>query len=122
MPGGFGTLDEIFETITLMQTGKIEKFPVIAMGTSFWMPLTGFIWGSLLRVNTISTADVSLFQVTDDPVDAVKRIRAVLKERGIGCPVDCGKTGAMSTATKPGPKKSSGTRKTKRAEGGPRPD
>lgn len=85
MPGGFGTLDEIFETITLMQTGKISKFPVIAMGMDFWMPLTGFIAGSLLRVNTIGQDDMKLFQVTDDPADAVARILRVLKERGIEC-------------------------------------
>lgn len=85
MPGGFGTLDEIFETITLMQTEKISKFPVIAMGMDFWMPLTGFIAGSLLRVNTIAPDDMKLFQVTDDPADAVSRIKRVLKERGISC-------------------------------------
>ena len=94
MPGGFGTLDEVFETTTLMQTGKISKFPVIAMGMNFWMPLTGFIAGSLLRVNTIAEEDMRLFQVTDDPEDAVARIRRVLKERGIPCgPAPCpGKT------------------------------
>lgn len=90
MPGGFGTLDEIFETITLMQTGKIFKFPVIAMGMDFWMPLTGFIAGSLLRVNTISQDDMGLFQATDNPVEAVERIRRVLKERGIAfSPAPC---------------------------------
>ena len=90
MPGGFGTLDEIFETITLMQTEKISRFPVIAMGMDFWMPLTGFIAGSLLRVNTIGEEDMKLFQVTDDPADAVTRIKRVLKERGISCgPMPC---------------------------------
>ena len=83
MPGGFGTLDEIFETITLMQTGKIEKFPVIAMGTDFWMPLTGFLAGSLLREHTISDEDLALFQATDDPADAIRRIQSILSERGI---------------------------------------
>ena len=106
MPGGFGTLDEIFETITLMQTGKIIKFPVIAMGTSFWMPLTGFIWGSLLRVNTISADDVSLFQVTDDPACAVARICTVLKERGIGTPKDCGAVPGSANNAKPPAKNS----------------
>jgi uncharacterized protein (TIGR00730 family) len=99
MPGGFGTLDEVFETTTLMQTGKISKFPVIAMGMNFWMPLTGFIAGSLLRVNTIAEEDMRLFQVTDDPEDAVARIRRVLKERGIPCgPAPCpGKTARKKT-------------------------
>ena len=49
MPGGFGTLDEIFETMTLMQTGKINPFPVIIMGTDFWTPLRSFISASLIE-------------------------------------------------------------------------
>ena len=106
MPGGFGTLDEIFETITLMQTGKIVKFPVIAMGTDFWMPLTGFIAGSLLRVNTISTEDMGLFQATDNPVDATERILRILEERGIGCvPVP---NGGGSSSSRPLNGKSTG--------------
>ena len=103
MPGGFGTLDEVFETITLMQTEKISKFPVIAMGMDFWMPLTGFIAGSLLRVNTIAPDDMKLFQVTDDPADAVARIKRVLKERGISCgPVPCPGEGKKKTKRKDG--------------------
>ena len=86
MPGGFGTLDEVFETITLMQTGKIERFPVIAMGMDFWMPLTGFIAGSLLRVGTIGTDDMNLVQVTDDPADAVRRIQNTLAALSLCAP------------------------------------
>ena len=83
MPGGFGTMDEVFETMTLMQTGKIVRFPVIAMGMDFWMPLTGFIAGSLLRAATIGADDMALVQVTDDPQEAVRKIRSTLAERGI---------------------------------------
>jgi len=86
MPGGFGTLDEVFETITLMQTGKIERFPVIAMGTKFWMPLTGFVSGSLLHVETIGPDDMDLVQATDDPEDAVQRIVTHLEESKLPVP------------------------------------
>jgi uncharacterized protein (TIGR00730 family) len=82
MPGGFGTLDETFETMTLIQTGKIERFPIIAMGTEFWLPLTGFIAGSLLRVGTIAPEDMDMIAAaTDDPAVAVTRIRAALAGR-----------------------------------------
>jgi hypothetical protein len=89
MPGGFGTLDEVFETITLMQTGKIGRFPVIAMGTRFWMPLTGFVAGSLLHVQTIDPHDMELVQATDDPKDAVGRIITHLQKHGLPVPT-CG--------------------------------
>ncbi len=80
MPGGFGTLDEIFETLTLMQTGKIETFPVVAMGTSFWGHLREFMGKSLIEGGTISPGDVDLFRSTDSPEEAVEIIRAGLAE------------------------------------------
>ena len=88
MPGGFGTLDEVFETMTLMQTGKIERFPVIAMGTDFWMPLTGFIAGSLLRVGTIAKEDMGLVRVTDEPAEAVRLIREALAALSLCMPAE----------------------------------
>ena len=87
MPGGFGTLDEVFETMTLIQTDKIPKFPIVAMGTDFWMPLTGFVAGSLLRVETISEEDREIVEATDDPHEAVKRIIDHLKEFKLPVPV-----------------------------------
>ena len=86
MPGGFGTLDEVFETVTLIQTAKIDRFPVIAMGTPFWMPLTGFITGSLLHVGTINPVDLGIVQTTDNPDDAVARIVAAMKSGGMKPP------------------------------------
>jgi len=86
MPGGFGTLDEVFETITLIQTAKIDRFPVIAMGTPFWMPLTGFITGSLVHVGTIDPVDMGIVQATDDPATAVARIVAAMKCQGLKPP------------------------------------
>lgn len=74
MPGGFGTLDELFETITLIQTGKIQNFPVILVGSEFWHPLMDFLREKLCKLGTIDPEDLSLFHITDDPVEAVRLI------------------------------------------------
>jgi len=76
MPGGFGTLDEVFETATLMQTGKIDAFPIIAMGTEFWGKLRNFVTDSLLAEGTIDRADLELFQRTDCVDEALRWIDA----------------------------------------------
>jgi uncharacterized protein (TIGR00730 family) len=75
LPGGFGTLDEIFETLTLMQTGKIQHFPVVLMGRRFWAPMMDFIDKSLIRNGTISPEDRDLFIVTDSADRAVRHIK-----------------------------------------------
>jgi uncharacterized protein (TIGR00730 family) len=72
-PGGFGTLDEIFEAVTMIQTGKITSFPLVLFGTGFWTPMLDWVRGTLLADATISPGDIDLFQVTDD-VDEVVRI------------------------------------------------
>ena len=82
MPGGFGTLDEIFEALTLMQTGKLEQVPVIAMGNDFWTHLRDFMHRAMLDSGTISAADQSLYTSTDDPAEAVAIVRAVERARG----------------------------------------
>ena len=74
MPGGFGTLDEVFETITLMQTRKIESFPVVLMDSQFWGPLISFLKENLVAHGTISPSDLDLIYLTDDCNDAVKYI------------------------------------------------
>ncbi len=74
MPGGLGTLDEVFETATLIQTGKIERFPIIAMGSDFWERLRDFTTGSMLREGTIDDSDRELFTLTDSVDDAVAAI------------------------------------------------
>ena len=76
MPGGFGTMDEIFETVTLIQTGKIRDFPVIIMGRDYWQPVLDFVQHTLLPAGTISEADLRLAQVTDDPDEAMATIEA----------------------------------------------
>jgi len=76
MPGGFGTLDEFFEVLVLIQTGKIHDFPVVMMGRDFWRPLTDFVENGLLAAGTISAADLDLVRLTDDVDEAVGHILA----------------------------------------------
>jgi uncharacterized protein (TIGR00730 family) len=83
MPGGFGTLDEVFETITLMQTNKLECFPVIAMVNSFWEKLRDFVQGTLLSEGTISASDLSLIHLTD----SVERTVEIIKQGFSNCVV-----------------------------------
>ena len=74
MPGGFGTLDEFFESLTLIQTGKIRRFPVVLMGRKFWEGLIRWMEHTLLKEGTISADDMNLFFLTDRPEDAVEYI------------------------------------------------
>jgi hypothetical protein len=76
MPGGFGTLDEAFETITLVQCGKIERFPIVSMGGEFWDHMRRFISDTMLAEGTISTEDTFMLHGTDDPAEAVRIIRS----------------------------------------------
>lgn len=75
MPGGFGTLDEVFETITLMQTNKLEYFPIVAMGGDFWRKLGEFITSTLVKEGTISASDLALIHATDSIDRAMKIIK-----------------------------------------------
>jgi uncharacterized protein (TIGR00730 family) len=74
MPGGLGTLDEVFETLTLMQTDKLKDFPCVAMGVDFWRPLIEFAEQSMLATGTLSRGEIEL-EVTDDPQTAVDYIQ-----------------------------------------------
>ncbi len=78
MPGGFGTLDELFEVATLVQTGKIERFPIVLVGKEFWAPLVEFFRDRLIAEGTISPEDLDLLFVTDSPEDAVEFICSVV--------------------------------------------
>lgn len=86
MPGGFGTLDEAFEALTLMQTGRIERFPVVTMGADYWAPLRGFLEASALRENTIAPEDTALWHITDEPAEATRIIHQARKARENGAP------------------------------------
>ena len=76
LPGGFGTLDELFEALTLVQTRKVTRFPVVLFGTGYWAGLVDWIRGSLLESGTISAGDLDLFTVTDDVDEVLALIRA----------------------------------------------
>jgi hypothetical protein len=82
MPGGFGTLDEIFETVTLVQTGKIRHFPIVAMGKDYWQPLLDFVWDTMFREGTADEGEVSGFLVTDSVSEAADHIERVVRGRG----------------------------------------
>ncbi|MEQ1500253.1 MAG: TIGR00730 family Rossman fold protein [Parcubacteria group bacterium] len=75
MPGGFGTLDEFFEILTLVQTNKIESVPIILVGSDFWKPLDEFIKRELLGRDTIDENDLNLYTITDDEDEILKIIR-----------------------------------------------
>jgi hypothetical protein len=75
MPGGFGTMDELFEIATLIQTGKIRDFPCVLIGVDFWQPLMDFMRDTQVRMGTIEARDLDRFYLTDSPEDAVTRIR-----------------------------------------------
>jgi uncharacterized protein (TIGR00730 family) len=65
-PGGFGTFDELFESLTLVQTGKIEHFPIILYGTAYWQPLVDWLHSPVAEMGKIGPEDVNLFRCTDD--------------------------------------------------------
>lgn len=75
MPGGLGTLDEIFEALTLIQTRRIKPFPVILVGRDYWSGLVDWIKGTLLEQHYISDTDMDLFSVMDDPDEVVRTIK-----------------------------------------------
>jgi uncharacterized protein (TIGR00730 family) len=74
MPGGFGTLDELWEALTLIQTGKLRRFPVILVGSEFWAGMISWIKTRMLEEKVISEADLDLFKVIDDPDEVVNAI------------------------------------------------
>ena len=75
MPGGFGTLDEIFEAMTLIQTKRIKPFPVILVGSDYWNGLLEWMRSDLLGRNKVSPEDMDMFTILDDPDEVVKTIK-----------------------------------------------
>ena len=74
MPGGFGTLDEMAEILTLMQTGKSRKIPVVLVGSEFWNGFVDWLRDSMLATGTISEGDLDLFTIEDDPEKVIETI------------------------------------------------
>jgi len=80
-PGGFGTLDEMYEALTLIQTGKVLHFPVVLVGGDYWAEMLEWVREELLADGMISPEDVELLHVTDDPAEAVKTVVAYYEKR-----------------------------------------
>jgi uncharacterized protein (TIGR00730 family) len=78
LPGGLGTLDELFEAMVLVQTGKVTQFPIVLVGSEFWNPLVGWIESTLVGEGMISESDLDLIAVVDDPEEAVTHVLAGL--------------------------------------------
>ena len=81
-PGGFGTMDELFEALCLSQTGKIEHFPIVLFGRKFWEPMRDWFIHSMLEGGTISSPDLDLFRITDDPDEIVEFIVDITRKKG----------------------------------------
>lgn len=73
-PGGFGTLDEFFEALTLMQTGKIRRFPIVMFGKDYWEGLIKWMENTLIKEGSIGKKDMAFFHITDDPEEVVRII------------------------------------------------
>ena len=73
MPGGFGTLDELFKPLTLIQTKRIKSFPVLLIDTRYWQRLIGWIKGTLIKEKAISESDLDIMTVVDTPEEAVRQ-------------------------------------------------
>jgi uncharacterized protein (TIGR00730 family) len=81
LPGGFGTLDELFEALTLVQTGKITKFPIVLVGSAYWSGMLSWMKDTLLAEEKISAADPELLHVADDPAEVAAFIREAHNHR-----------------------------------------
>ncbi len=81
LPGGFGTMDEVFETLTLAQTGKIRALPVVAMGSAYWTQLHDYLRNTMIAAGTIDASDLSLLQATDAVEEAMAIMRRSYEHR-----------------------------------------
>ncbi len=79
LPGGLGTIDELYEALTLIQTEKIHRFPVILMGSDYWQDLVKWMEDKMLGEGMIDPADLKLLQITDDPKQAVAIVKATIE-------------------------------------------
>ena len=84
LPGGYGSMDELFEALTLVATGKITKFPIVLVDRAYWSGLLAWMEDTMLARGNIGPAEFSLIQVADDPVEVVDIIREAHKGQGLG--------------------------------------
>jgi uncharacterized protein (TIGR00730 family) len=80
-PGGYGTLDELFEALTLIQTGKVRDFPVILFGREYWSGLVEWLTKTVAHERKIDARDLKLFQVTNDPAEATRLVIEARKKK-----------------------------------------
>nr|WP_239522565.1 TIGR00730 family Rossman fold protein [Geodermatophilus sabuli] len=99
LPGGFGTLDELFEALTLVQTRKVTRFPVVLYGTEYWSGLVDWVRDTMVPAGTIRDTDLDLFTVTDDVAEVVRLVQEADAARVAG---DNG-GGMRSLPADPGP-------------------
>jgi uncharacterized protein (TIGR00730 family) len=78
LPGGFGTMDELLESITLIQTHKIKPFPVILVGSNYWKGLLDWMKEVILKEGKISSSDLEILQLIDEPEEIVKTIKKIV--------------------------------------------
>ncbi len=95
LPGGFGTLDELYESLTLIQTGKVRNFPIVLVGTDFWAEMLAWVRSELLADGLISPDDVELLYTTDDPAQAVRIIVECYEEHCASSPAEPEKADAQ---------------------------
>lgn len=95
LPGGFGTLDELFEALTLVQTQKVTSFPIVLVGTSYWTGLVEWLATSAVAEETIRSQDLDLLHITDDVEEAVRIIRTAREARS-AAPPEPGSAGPVS--------------------------
>jgi len=81
LPGGFGTFDEVFETATLIQTAKIQDFPVVLLGSEFWLPLLDLLRNTLVRHGTLDEADLEILHLTDSAEEGAARVRETVTDK-----------------------------------------
>jgi len=84
LPGGFGTMDELFEALTLVATGKVTKFPIVLVGRDYWSGLLSWLKGTMLAEANIGPDEFSLIKVADDADEVVRIIRRAHEGNGLG--------------------------------------
>jgi uncharacterized protein (TIGR00730 family) len=89
LPGGFGTLDELFESLTLVATGKVTRFPIVLVGSAYWSGLLSWLRETVQAEGNIYGSELDLFTIADDPDEVVRIITEAHAEAGFTPPMPC---------------------------------